>query len=234
MINPRANSRLDSLTAEEFNSIESELKLVSLESDRIISEPNEPFGRFYFPLTAKIAMCMSRDGLPCVDVGVIGSDGMVGLRALLKSRCYLRLYVTSPGLAYQIPVAPILHEYRKFGGIYDMCMMAYQDNQDKIVTEIACDHYHSIEQRVACWVLRRTELPATTEIITTHQKIANSLGCKREAVTLALRQFQGIELSRGKITVHDRGWMERACCSCYAPPFQTADHQMNIWSGQDY
>jgi CRP-like cAMP-binding protein len=108
-------------------------------------------------------------------------------------------------------------------------MASFENLLLKISTEVMCSRFHSLEQRLAKWLLLRLDEGDGKLVETTHQIIATSLGYKREAITLTLRQFQGIDVFRGKIQVNDRGWLERSSCGCYLPHFPPVDNQLELW-----
>lgn len=229
VLNPRMNQCLAQLSDEEFQRLEPQLRLVSLTKGRLLYEAGDPIRNFLFPVTSKIAIASNLDGDAYTDLVLIGSWGMIGRRLLIDGISSHRVYVSVPGFAYEISASPMLHEFRRFAGVHDICMATIENLLAKISNEVICSRFHSLEQRLAKWLLLRLDEGDDTTLETTHQAIATSMGYKREAVTLALRQFQGIEVSRGKIHVTDRGWMERACCSCYVSPQRTMDTQLDIW-----
>ena len=229
VLNPRMNQCLAQLSDEEFQRLEPQLRLVSLTKASVLFEPGDSMKSFLFPVTAKISIATSFDGVNFTDLVLVGSWGIIGRRILIDGISSHRVYVSVPGFAYEISASPMLHEFRRFAGVHDICMATIENLLAKISNEVICSRFHSLEQRLAKWFLLRMDEGDDNTINTTHQAIATSMGYKREAVTLALRQFQGIEVSRGKIHVSDRGWMERACCSCYVSPHRTMDTQLDIW-----
>jgi len=52
----------------------------------------------------------------------------------------------------------------------------------------------------------------------THERLANTLGVRREGITDAARKLQAaglIKYSRGRIAVINRAGVEAFCCECY-------------------
>ncbi len=70
---------------------------------------------------------------------------------------------------------------------------------------------------------------AVTDI--THQEIANSLGTRREGVTLALGKFKDqnlIATGRGRIELVDRAGLEHVACECYQSMRQIKLHRPDL------
>ena len=229
MLNPRMNQCLAQLSEAEYQGLEPQLRLISLAKGTVLYEPGDPIRKFHFPVTAKLVIAASFDEEAFTDIVMIGSEGMIGRRLLIDGISSHRVYVSVAGFAYEISASPMLHEFRKFAGVHDICLASIENMLLKISAEVICSRFHSLEQRLAKWLLLRLDESDGAVLETTHQSMATSLGYKREAITLALRHFQGIELSRGKIHVRDRSWLERACCNCYKPPNRGIDRQLQIW-----
>ena len=81
-----------------------------------------------------------------------------------------------------------------------------------------CNRLHSIEQRLARWLLMIRDRLPSGEVHMTHEFLAHVLGVRREGVTLAAHRLQETGLIRyhhGHITILDRKGLEAAACECY-------------------
>ena len=228
MLNPELNLCLAQLDQDEFLSIEPHLRLVSLPKNKLLYEPGDSIKKMHFPVTAKIAIAASLDRETFTDIALIGKEGMIGRRLLIDGISSHRVYVSVAGFAYEVNASPILHEFRRFAGVHDVCMASIENMLLKISNELICSRFHSLEQRLAKWMLMRLDANRD-EIDTTHQSIADSLGCKRETITLTLRRLKGIKVSRGKIRVTDRGYLKRWSCGCYVAEKPSIDNQLKFW-----
>jgi CRP-like cAMP-binding protein len=223
------NQCLAQLSEAEYLLLESHFKLVSLPKGKLLYDPGDRIKNFLFPITAKVAIGTSIDEENFTEIAVIGAEGMIGRRLLIDGISSHRVYVSVAGFAYEISESLILQEFRKLAGVHDICVASIEQLLLKISTEVICSRFHSLEQRLAKWMLLRLDEGIGKEVETTHQMIGSSLGYKREAITLALRRFHGIKVSRGKIQVNDRGRLERTTCSCYAAQATVNDNQLNLW-----
>ncbi len=109
-----------------------------------------------------------------------------------------------------------------------MCLQASIQMVSKMSMEVACANFHSLDQRVAKWLLIRHDHHRSDPIRVTHQSIADSLGVRREAITLILRKMRGLSFSRGAIKVVDREMLEHSTCECYAAQRQVHAFQMPL------
>jgi CRP-like cAMP-binding protein len=76
-----------------------------------------------------------------------------------------------------------------------------------------------VNQRLARWLLMTHDRTRGDQLHLTHQFLADMLGVRRSAITIAagLLQERGvIQYSRGEIQVLDRAALEASSCECYA------------------
>ena len=71
--------------------------------------------------------------------------------------------------------------------------------------------WHSMDKRVAAFLLEEAVIENADRLHITHEGIANHLGTHREVVTRMLRYFQGegmVKLARGVVELTDRAKLE--------------------------
>ncbi len=83
----------------------------------------------------------------------------------------------------------------------------------------ACNRAHSLEQRMARWLLITRDRVDSDEFPLTQEFLGQMLGVRRPTVSLtgsALQRAGLIRYSRGRITIVDRRGLEEVSCECYA------------------
>jgi CRP-like cAMP-binding protein len=81
-----------------------------------------------------------------------------------------------------------------------------------------CNRLHSIEQRLARWLLTCHDRLETDRLQLTQEFLGQMLGASRTTVTLAaglLHHAGIIDYTRGVVTIRDRKQLEKAACECY-------------------
>lgn len=225
MVNPKSNDVLEMLPEEAYERLLPHLQLVCLTAGEVLFRPGEPIGMVYFPVTALICYTRDLSDGACMDTALIGSDGVVGLRGLMGYGVH-RVQVDSSGLAYRVPVEILTHEMNSAVGVKNIFLRFTLLMTRMVSAEGVCSHFHSIEQRLAKWLLMRCDKSQSDQVLATHQRIADSLGVRREAVTHGLHKIGGVVLGRGTIRVHHRGSLEMACCECYHYLKEEMDQQL--------
>jgi CRP-like cAMP-binding protein len=88
----------------------------------------------------------------------------------------------------------------------------------QLSNNIACSRHHSAEQRVARFILELADITDSSEIHLTHQELADSVGVRRESVSLILKELERkfvLLLERGSVNILDRHAMRNYSCECY-------------------
>jgi CRP-like cAMP-binding protein len=83
----------------------------------------------------------------------------------------------------------------------------------------ACSYFHSLQARLARWLLMARARSNADGFHLTHDTIAGLLGVRREGVTGAANAFQRrklIQYSRGNIAVLDVRGLQAVSCPCLA------------------
>lgn len=240
MLNPRSNRLLDQLTESEGLAVFQHLHLVSLTEGQSIYAPGDLIDQIYFPVTALIAIArVMKDG-GSIDVAWVGKEGAIGFRGMV-SRCPNRVFVSASGLAYQISLQQLqqIQDYQLHtqepgqlaesgAWLTRMYVQSSSSVFDDIALETACAHFHSTRHRVARWLLNRYRHSQSLYIAATHQKIADSLGIRRESVTHALLQLKGIQYSRNHIEILDFARLEGQACECHRIQSDAHSHQLSL------
>jgi CRP-like cAMP-binding protein len=87
-----------------------------------------------------------------------------------------------------------------------------------IMRTAACNASHSIEQRLARWLLVAQDRMDADEFLLTQEFIAMMLGASRSTVSEIAAELQKsgfITYSRGHVSIRDREALEAASCECY-------------------
>ncbi len=227
MANPLMNHLLASLPDSDFQVLLPCLQLTSLTAGETLAEAGQPSFKIYFPIDALVAHSREMEDGLAIDTASVGADGMLGCEGLSGTPLH-RLYVSQSGFAYRMDIADLKSAMASHSNIADMCMAGVQQILRKISMELACSHFHSLHQRVARWLLAQSDYGQTDSLVVTHQAIANSLGVRREAVSLTLPKLDGFSVSRGRLEITTRNLLEKACCECYFQLKATHPHQLKL------
>jgi CRP-like cAMP-binding protein len=88
----------------------------------------------------------------------------------------------------------------------------------QITQSAVCNQFHSVEARLARWLLMTHDRMQADEFQLTQEFLSNMLAVRRECVNKAAGKIQKrklISYSRGQLTVLDRKGLEAVSCGCY-------------------
>src|SRR5688500_18994933 len=87
-----------------------------------------------------------------------------------------------------------------------------------ISQSVSCSQHHSVEQRLARWLLTMDDYAGSREFRMDHQSMAAMLGVRRVGISEAahrLRKASLVDYRRGRITVLDKSALKKKSCECY-------------------
>ena len=213
------NQLLAALSADELGRLRPHLELVSLRVGEVIYESGEQLEYVYFPTTAIISLFYITNNGAIAEIGLTGNDGLVGTPLFMGGDTALnRAVVTIAGQAFRLRARTLKKEF-SLDGIFQRLLLRYTQYFITQISQTAvCNRLHLVEQQLCRWLITNHDLLQTNRLIITQELIANSLGVRREAISIAaarLKDKQLIRYMRGTIIILDRNGLERNACECY-------------------
>jgi CRP-like cAMP-binding protein len=126
--------------------------------------------------------------------------------------------IQAEGHALRISTNDVQTEFRKGGKFRDLVLRYMHTLFTQVAQTAACNRLHSIEQRLARWLLLTQDRVASDEFVLTQDFLSRMLGVRRAGVSVAantLKQAGLIDYRRGTMMVLDREGLERYSCECY-------------------
>lgn len=216
---PIANHLLEELPRKTRNGFLKECEPVSLVLGAVLCERNRPYRHVYFPLGGFVSLVATVGRHPPLEIGLIGNEGMLGATlALGVDKARLLGIVQGAGTALRMPAPRFRRALRESPALRNVTRRYLYVVLTQLSQSAACARFHGAEARLALWLLLTHDRAHTDRFDLTHQYLADMLGVRRSAVTIAagaLQRRKMIRYSRGKIDVIDREGLEAASCECY-------------------
>jgi CRP-like cAMP-binding protein len=213
------NQLLLALPESEFQRLAPHLEEVSLSLGQVLYEAGENIKHVYFPNRAMVSLIAVLEDGSTTEVGMVGSNGVVGYPAFLGGDLTTtRTIVQVAGTAMKIDAKLLKREFYRGGVLQRQLLLYTQALLTQISQTAACNRHHSLEARLARWLLTAQDHTASDTIQITQEFIAELLGTRRSGVTVAaglLQQAGIIRYSRGRITILNRLALEATACECY-------------------
>lgn len=215
----QANRLLAALPAESRALFLEHCELVDLNRQDVLTLAGQTTDYAYFPIDSFIASILKLEDASDVQFGLTGNEGMVNVSLVLGiSVASTTSVVQGAGRAYRISQHELQEQLKSTPGLRDVLHNYVALRMDQLAQNMACASCHSVEQRLARWLLMAQDRAHSSELLLTHEVLAFMLGVRRESVTQAASSLQKqalISYSRGDIMLLDEPGLKAVACECY-------------------
>jgi CRP-like cAMP-binding protein len=207
------------LPAADFDLLAPYLRKVSSERDVVLLRSGDQVEQIYFPLSGTIAFIMDMPNGQTVATALVGNEGAVGiLSALGPTRSPITAVVRVAGTSLQISPARFQAALSRSGAIRDAVQIYTRVLLAQLQHVAACNALHSVEARLARWLLHIHDRVDGDFLPLTQEALAELLGVRRTTVTHVvqkLRKSHAIRSNQRGLIEIDRPRLEAAACECY-------------------
>jgi len=216
--------RFDSKTIERLD-----LKAVELPVNHEIEFPGNRIEHLFFIERGMASMTTTFDDGSQVEVGLAGWESVQGASVLMGTKKSLnRVYMQVAGHGYSTITSLAREEFKRCSVFQDLTLRYLQAQFIQSAQTAGCNARHSVQQRLARWLLLCADRNGGRILPLSHEYIADMLGVNRSTVTVFAGQFQSLNLiqyTRGKINLVDLAGLEKIACECYRV---VRDHLTNL------
>ena len=214
------NQLLAALSETGHQDLVSHLTRVSLSLGEVLHQAEEEIKYVYFPENCVISILSTMEDGSTVEVGVVGNEGMVGLRVLLGVKKTPHCAVVQVvGSDVRMRADRLDQDLKGVGSLLRPLLLRYtQALLSQVSQSAACISQHSIRQRLARWLLAMRDRTGSNSLELTHEIITVMLGIRRASASENLRELQDaglIATRRGGIRIVDRQGLANTACECY-------------------
>jgi CRP-like cAMP-binding protein len=214
------NRLLAALPASEYERLMSGSERVRLPRGKILIEAGDRVRQSFFPLSGMVSILSATESGKVVEVAGVGSEGMVGLPAVLGTGVSpYQVIVQLPCEAVMIRADKLCAEFTGGGGRLRELLLGHAlVLLTQITQAAACHRFHTVEHRLAHWLLVTRDRAGSDSFQLTQEFLSQMLGVPRTSVTALageMRRAGLIDYVRGRITVADSRKLEAAACECY-------------------
>jgi CRP-like cAMP-binding protein len=153
------------------------------------------------------------------EVALAGSEAVLGASSLMGTKRSLnRVYMQIAGYGFTSRTALATQEFKRGEQFHDLTLRYLQAQFIQCAQTAGCNAHHSVEQRLARWLLLCADRHGDRMLPLSHEYLGDILGVTRSSVTLVAHSFQErhlIQYTRGKIYLLDLPGLEKLACECY-------------------
>jgi PAS domain S-box-containing protein len=216
---PVENDLLAALSREDYERILPSLEPVTLTQGEVLYRPEDKVDYVYFPTSGLISLVSVTEGGSTIEVGMAGSNGMIGMSLFLGAELMPYLVIVQvPGSALRMGREMFEIESSRQASLHTMLLRHTHVLMTMLTQSAVCNRFHTLDERLCRWLLMIQDFVKASEFALTQEFISQMLGVRRPGVTVAARELQDdglIQYSRGKITILSRKGLESKTCECY-------------------
>ena len=226
----QANRLVAAFPAESRSIFLDRCELVDLHQHDVLTQEGQHAEYAYFPVDSFVAAMLNLDGDSAVQVGLMGSEGMVNVSSALGiGVASLTSLVQGAGRAFRMGHHDLIKQLETNFGLRGVLHRYAALRMTQLAQNMACAGCHAVEKRLARWLLMARDRAHSNELLLTHEILAFMLGVRRESVTQAASAFQKdglISYSRGDLLLLDEKGLLATACTCYQKDLDVYERAM--------
>jgi len=207
------------ISSHEYDLLLPHLEAVSMGWHLALHEPSEPIEFGYFPESGVVSFVVALSDGRTVEVGIVGREGFVGAPlAGGLSKSPHRALVQVPGNAYRIAASALETVLPSTPGLRRLLTRYALVQGMQLAQTAACNRLHSLQQRMARWLVMTQDRVNSHTLPLTHEHLAAVLGTDRPSVSVMARSFQAdgiLVYKRGVVKILSRRKLRQKTCECY-------------------
>lgn len=221
----QANRLLAALPAQERAFVLAQCELVELKAHSVLLAAGEPLLHAWFPVEGFVSLVLPLEEEQAMEIGLVGNEGMFSTSLALGAACSaFSCRAQGTGRAFRLGRNELRQQMTQAPGLA-LVLQGYADVRHRqLARQAACLKHHSVEQRLARWLLMARDRAHASELFLTHETLALMLSARRESVTQAARRMHlrgHISYSRGYMMLLDEEALALSACPCYEADRQT-------------
>jgi CRP-like cAMP-binding protein len=213
------NRLLLALPSSHLKRLMPELEQIHCQRGQILMDADSSLNHVFFPDSGVVSVVAVYSDGSVIEMATIGREGCTGVQAVFGAKSSsIRLLVQIPGSAAKMSRAAFV---RAMGSMppFRSLMYAYLHAfLEQVMVSVACNGAHSLNQRLARWLLMMRDRGDEDTLQITQSLLAEMLGVQRPTVTNAAQELERaglIERGRRQVTILDRKGLTKASCECY-------------------
>ena len=183
---PRRNALLAAVPPADMARWSQHLEPVELRAGQVLFDAGTRVTHLYFPVTAILALLNVMEDGGSAESSVVGREGLAGVSLFMGGESSTdSTIVLCSGSALRIRAPFMMAEFNRGGPVIHLFLRYTQALITQMSQTVVCNRHHSVEQQLCRWLLLLLDRSNGSEILMTHETIANMLGVRREGITEA-------------------------------------------------
>ena len=216
------NRLLAMLSPVNFSLLQPQLERGPLPVGTRLVEPNTPIEYVYFLEEGIASVVATTPQGRRIEAGIIGREGLSGIPILLGlDRTPHECFIHTAGKGLRIKADDLRRAMAASASLHQHLLRFVQAFMVQMGQTALANGSHTLEQRLARWLLMCRDRVDGDELSTTHEFLSLMLGVRRAGVTVALQGFEDrgtISTKWKRVTILDRAKLEAVAGDSYGVP----------------
>jgi CRP-like cAMP-binding protein len=196
-----------------------ELEYIRCPGGQVLMDADSSLDHVFFPHSGVISVVAVYANGNTIEMATIGREGCSGVQAVLGAKVSsARLLVQIPGGAAKMSRAAYSRALESMPAFRALMYDYVEAFLEQVMVSVACNGAHSLEERLARWLLMMRDRGDDDTLLITQDILAEMLGAQRPSITNAARKLERAGLiARGhrRVTIINRPGLTKASCECY-------------------
>jgi CRP-like cAMP-binding protein len=206
-----------------------ELHPADLPIGRVIEDPGKHIDHLFFLEDGIASMTVTFQDGAQAEVALAGTESVLGASSMMGTKRSLnRVSMQIAGYGYTSRAALATLEFKRGEQFHDLTLRYLQAQFIQCAQTAGCNAHHTIEQRLARWLLLCADRHGDRILPLSQEDIGDILGVTRSSLAVVAHSFQErqlIQYTRGKLHLLDLPGLEKIACECYRV---VRDHLSNL------
>lgn len=216
------NRLLRALSTDDCHAVLTRSERVALTRKSLLIVPDRPIADILFIESGVVSEVVVTPGGRRVEIGIVGSEGFVGVPALLDvDTTPHEVSVHVEGEALRLDSAVFRDLLDRHPDLRRLLMRYAHVFQLQTAETAVSNGIRSLEERLARWLLMCHDRIGDNEFPITHEAMSTMLGVRRPGVTTALHVLEGAGIVKGRrshLQILDREKLLSAAGESYGVP----------------
>jgi CRP-like cAMP-binding protein len=213
------NRLLLALPSSNLKQLMPELEQIRCRPEQVLMDVDSSLDHIFFPDIGVVSVVAVYANGSVIEMATIGREGCTSVQAVLGAKSSsVRLLVQIPGSAAKMSRAAFTRAMGSMPSFRNLMYAYAQAFLEQVLVSVACNGAHSLQERLARWLLMMRDRGDDDALEITQSLLAEMLGVQRPSITNAAHELErGGLIARGRrqITILDRQGLMAASCECY-------------------
>jgi CRP-like cAMP-binding protein len=213
------NRLLLALPSSNLKRLMPQLEQIHGQRGQVLMDADGPLDHVYFPDIGVVSVVAVYADGSIIEMATIGREGCTGVQAVFGAKkCSVQLLVQIPGSAARMSRTAFTRAMDSMPSFRSIMYAYVHAFLEQVLVSVACNGAHSLQERLARWLLMMRDRGDVDTLRITQSLIAEMLGVQRPTISNAARKLERaglIERGRRQVTILDRQGLTEASCECY-------------------